>query len=511
MHHLGCLVVDPQRFRIQPHTQHSRESAHLAPRARLSGNAPASPTPRRRVTQDHARRPPDPALAGPPAQHREPVAAMVTRRWHAIDSDEVLPPCIPHGANAPLASLLVHRASSGLPTVHGRNLRPVCAARRGHYRGTYIRGISAMARRQEVRGAVLRADADAICCMRVPRHESFRLLHRACAHGRRTIPTWACTPMPATHRDDDEHKQPGSEAVPCFASQSASGEPNVAEVRQKLKRVVWSITRQPCSRTRIELHMHRGRGFHAQCCVCSWMSFLCAHAGASQKRRTKRWVMQRSEVDRAVGCAVSKSSRAPKISVAEAPIAVARVRRHVRSIRTHWQACRQIVVNKEKSVPNITIPLIIVSNVDDALIAVITKTPRLWWPLTHFRRIEGENNFRRSNTDTNLHELTPRDDTPIVEELENRDGCEIWAYLGPNIRSAVRFSTGRGEELHTVNFRLLSRQIHDSRFVDEYISPRSGCSSSVVTQEDPGIYQHSFFYTSTENVKLLNFGAVLLR
>ncbi|KAJ7510588.1 hypothetical protein B0H11DRAFT_1899972 [Mycena galericulata] len=132
----------------------------------------------------------------------------------------------------------------------------------------------------------------------------FRLLHQACAHGRRTIPTWACTPMPATQRDDDEHKQPGLEAVPCFASQSASGKPNVAEVRQKLKRVVWSITRQPCSRTRIELHMHRGRGFHAQCCVCSWMSFLCAHAGASQKRRTKRWVMQRSEVDRAVGCAV---------------------------------------------------------------------------------------------------------------------------------------------------------------------------------------------------------------
>ncbi|KAJ7492957.1 hypothetical protein B0H11DRAFT_1911400 [Mycena galericulata] len=42
---------------------------------------------------------------------------------------------------------------------------------------------------------------------------------------------------------------------------------------------------------------------------------------------------------------------------------------HCGPIRTQWQACRQIAVNREKSVPNITIPLIVVSNVDDALIA----------------------------------------------------------------------------------------------------------------------------------------------
>ncbi|KAJ7434084.1 hypothetical protein B0H11DRAFT_2258705 [Mycena galericulata] len=173
MHRVGSLMVDPQRARIQPHTLHSRESALLAPRARLSGNAPASPTPRRRcarvdcsVTQDHARLPPNPALAGPPALHWEPVAAMLTRRWHAIDSDEVLPPCTPHGANALLKQAAYRPWSQSAPG----------AARRGRYRGAYIRGISAMVRRQEVRGAVLRADADAIRCMRVPRPESFSTL-----------------------------------------------------------------------------------------------------------------------------------------------------------------------------------------------------------------------------------------------------------------------------------------------------------------------------------------------
>ncbi|KAJ7481358.1 hypothetical protein B0H11DRAFT_1915515 [Mycena galericulata] len=154
MHCVGCLKVDPQRARIQPHTLHSRESALLAPRVRLSGNAPAAPTPS--VTQDHARLPPNPALAGPPALHRELVAAMVTRQWHAIDLDEALPLCTPHGGNAPFASLLVHRASSKPHTVHDRNLRP-CNG-------------------EKIRGAVLRADADAIRCMRVPRPESFSTL-----------------------------------------------------------------------------------------------------------------------------------------------------------------------------------------------------------------------------------------------------------------------------------------------------------------------------------------------
>ncbi|KAJ7501612.1 hypothetical protein B0H11DRAFT_1908051 [Mycena galericulata] len=86
MHCVGCLMVNPQRARIQPHTQHSRESAHLAPRVRLGGNAPAAPTPRR----------------------WEPFAAMVVHpacnrlRWSVAAVHSVLSECpAPKSACAP--------------------------------------------------------------------------------------------------------------------------------------------------------------------------------------------------------------------------------------------------------------------------------------------------------------------------------------------------------------------------------------------------------------------------
>ncbi|KAJ7438804.1 hypothetical protein B0H11DRAFT_2254312 [Mycena galericulata] len=63
-------MADPQRVRIQPHTRHSRESAHLAP---------ARESTRCSVAQAHAPLPPNPAHPGPRAQHRELVVAMVAQ------------------------------------------------------------------------------------------------------------------------------------------------------------------------------------------------------------------------------------------------------------------------------------------------------------------------------------------------------------------------------------------------------------------------------------------------
>ncbi|KAJ7441505.1 hypothetical protein B0H11DRAFT_2252070 [Mycena galericulata] len=167
-------MADPQRVRIQPHTRHSREFAHLAPRARLGGNALAAPTPRRRP-------------------------------WQAINSDEALPPCTPLCANAPLASLLVQQATCIY-------LLPMVA----------------------IRAWYERLGEDVVA---------------------------APTPEASAQRRGSLDRKLWSRIIRCFASQGASGEPNVVAVRQKLYRVVWLLTRKSSSGTRIQLSMHRGREF----------------------------------------------------------------------------------------------------------------------------------------------------------------------------------------------------------------------------------------------------------
>ncbi|KAJ7443580.1 hypothetical protein B0H11DRAFT_1931464 [Mycena galericulata] len=179
----------------------------------------------------------------------------------------------------------------------------------------------------------------------------------------------ACTSIPA-QRDEDEHRQPRLEALATdntvFCSAGASGEPNVVAVRQKLYRVVWLLTRKSRSGTRIQLSMHRSREFacpalHVQLDVVSPCS---CRSQPNTARRTLG-----DEVERSADCDVVQWMRRAAL-----PGLVSQRHHtcgcaHVLPIRTLWQACRQIIVNREKSVPNITIPLIVVSNVDDALIA----------------------------------------------------------------------------------------------------------------------------------------------
>ncbi|KAJ7510584.1 hypothetical protein B0H11DRAFT_2215346 [Mycena galericulata] len=86
-HRVGCLMVNPQRACIQPHTLHSRESALLAPRVRLSGNAPASPTLRRRcavrATTKYARTP-DLGTRFPLSESRAPPTNNAAHEIHHI-------------------------------------------------------------------------------------------------------------------------------------------------------------------------------------------------------------------------------------------------------------------------------------------------------------------------------------------------------------------------------------------------------------------------------------------
>ncbi|KAJ7435890.1 hypothetical protein B0H11DRAFT_2366122 [Mycena galericulata] len=345
------LMAYLQRIRIQPHTQRSRESAHLTPRVRLGGNAPAATTPRRRraVAQDSALHPPNPALAGPPALHRELVAAMVTRPWHAIESDEA---CTPLASRIPTMVVIHTRyARLGEDTV-------AAPAPEASVQG-----------RDNTRFERTRSW--------VARPEPFSTpAPIACAHGRRTRSISAFTSMPGTHLDEHERKQHGSNALaPGYRvlHRRARRESHAEAVR----RVVWLLTRKSRPAPASSRACTAATNSCAQRCVCSWMSFSVLLPEPAKHGAQTRWVMQQSEVGTAVGCGIflacpAGARVAPQDKCRRGTIiAVVRVRRHVRPIRTHWQACRQIIVNREKSVPNITIPLIVVSNVDDALIATL--------------------------------------------------------------------------------------------------------------------------------------------